>query len=260
MSSATATTSGASSAFRNRAGEITRLEALSDGTFAFAITLLVVSLEVPSSFADLLVVLRGFPAFAVCFTLLIWIWFQHWRFFRRYGLEDAGTVALNSALLFVVLFYVYPLKFLWTYLLAATTRNPTAIPIGEVAAPPMRWTEGAQLMQVYGLGFLAIFFLLAMLYVRAYSKRDALQLNEFERFDTRSGIVENLAVAGVGLLSIAIVTFGGPRAGFFAGISYSLIGVVKAGHGYWHRFKRSRMELALPGQPAQASGATSGKG
>lgn len=233
----------ASLAFRNRAGEITRLEALSDGTFAFAITLLVVSLEVPNSFEELFGVLRGFPSFAVCFVLLIWIWFQHGRYFRRYGLEDAGTVAVNAALLFVVLFYVYPLKFLWSLLFRAAERGAMVIPVGESAAAPVRQFHVGQLMQVYGLGFVAIFFLLAALYWRAYGKREKLELNELEVFDTKSGIVENLAVGSVGIVSILIVAFGGSRAGFWSGISYALIGVVKAVHGSWNSKTRARLAV-----------------
>ena len=103
-------------------------------------------------------------------------------------------------------------------------------------------------MQVYGAGFVAIFFLLAALYWRAYGKRAQLELNELELFDTRSGIIENLAVGSVGLLSIAIVTLGGSRASFFAGICYSLIGVVKAGHGYWHGARRAKLEAEFAGR------------
>jgi uncharacterized membrane protein len=114
-------------AFRNRGGEITRLEALSDGTFAFSITLLVVSLEVPSTFDELMVSMRGFAAFAICFASLVWIWFQHTRFFRKYGLQDAFTVTLNGLLLFVVLFYVYPLKFLWTMLSTVLTTGTVTV-------------------------------------------------------------------------------------------------------------------------------------
>ena len=65
--------------------------------------------------------MRGFPAFAVCFTLLIVIWREHYVFFRRYGLQDATTLWLNAALLFVMLFYVYPLKFVFTLVLAPLT-------------------------------------------------------------------------------------------------------------------------------------------
>jgi uncharacterized membrane protein len=52
--------------FRWRGGEITRLEGFSDAVFAFALTLLVVSLEVPHTFDELLDTIRGFPAFGIC--------------------------------------------------------------------------------------------------------------------------------------------------------------------------------------------------
>jgi hypothetical protein len=65
---------GADRGFRWRGGEISRLEGLSDAVFAFAVTLLVVSLEVPETFNELLRVLRGFFAFAVCFSILFWVW------------------------------------------------------------------------------------------------------------------------------------------------------------------------------------------
>src|SRR5579864_2339098 len=105
--------------FRWRGGEITRLEAFSDAVFAFAVTLLVVSLEVPHTFQQLKNAMLGFPAFAICFTFLILVWKEHDQFFRRYALQDSITVVWNSVLLFVVLFYVFPLKFLFTALIAA---------------------------------------------------------------------------------------------------------------------------------------------
>lgn len=52
--------------------EITPLEGFSDAVFGFALTLLVVSLEVPNTYAELMDTMRGFGAFAVCFALLYW--------------------------------------------------------------------------------------------------------------------------------------------------------------------------------------------
>lgn len=97
--------------FHWRGGEITRVEGFSTAVFAFAVTLLIVSLEVPQTFNELLGAMRSFIAFAICFTLLTMVWYRDYIFFRHHGLQDAHTTVLNIILLFLVLFYVYPLKF-----------------------------------------------------------------------------------------------------------------------------------------------------
>lgn len=89
--------------FRWRSGEIARLEAFCDVVFGFAITLLVVSLEVPHTYGELMADMRGFIPFALCFTQLVLIWRVHYKFSRRFGLEDSYTVSLNLVLLFLVL-------------------------------------------------------------------------------------------------------------------------------------------------------------
>ena len=86
--------------------EVQRIETFSDGVFAFAVTLLIVSLEVPKSFEELLITMRGFFAFGISFLLLVMIWNEQHRFFRNYGMDDIWTITLNGTLLFIVLFYV----------------------------------------------------------------------------------------------------------------------------------------------------------
>jgi hypothetical protein len=109
--------------FGLRGEGMNRIEAVSDVVFGFALTLLVVSLEVPRTYADLLNAMRGFQAFAA----LMAVWARHYYFFRFYGLDDAATIVLNTLLLFVVLFYVYPLKFLCNIWLAPLTGTPMQI-------------------------------------------------------------------------------------------------------------------------------------
>src|SRR3989442_9019553 len=153
--------------FRWRSHEISRIEGLSDAVFAFAVTLLVVSLEVPRTFDELAVTMRGFGAFAISFGLLFIVWFNQYKFFRRYGLQDALTVCLNGALLFVVLFYVYPLKFLFSYLINVLTGGH-----GEVRLPNGNFdlmVEGNQmatLMVIFGVGYVAVFSVFILLHLQ----------------------------------------------------------------------------------------------
>jgi uncharacterized membrane protein len=205
--------------FRWRGGEITRLEAFCDVVFGFAITLLVVSLEVPHTYAELLADMRGFLPFAICFAQLIMIWRVHYKFSRRYGLEDPYTVLLNVVLLFLVLFYVYPLKFLFTMLMTQLT--------GATMPADLGWHGVSVLMRIYGGGFAAVFLLLSLMYLHAYKLRGELELNPVEVMETRSALRENAILAITGVLSFAIA-FRSPE---WAGWSYFLIGPALGIHG-----------------------------
>lgn len=72
--------------------EVSRIEGFSDAVFGFALTLLVVSLEVPQSYAELRDTLGGFVSFAATFAVVMWIWVEHYLLFRKFGLEDATTI------------------------------------------------------------------------------------------------------------------------------------------------------------------------
>ena len=85
-----------------RRHDISRLEAFSDAVFAFALTLVVVSLDVPKSYDELMALMAGFVPFAASFALLTWIWYEHNVFFRRYGLQAALDAHLVSATVGVI--------------------------------------------------------------------------------------------------------------------------------------------------------------
>ena len=185
--------------FRWRGGEITRLEGFTDAVFAFAVTLLVVSLEVPHTFEELLVAMKGFFAFAICFTILTQVWYFHYKFSRRYGLQTVYTIVLNAALIFVVLFYVYPLKFLFTLTVGALSDGRT-VPVEQLAHMVRTTHELSQLWLIYSAGVIAVYGLFALLYQYAYRKRGALELNEYETLSTRNAIIHFAGLASVGVI------------------------------------------------------------
>jgi uncharacterized membrane protein len=205
--------------FRWRGGEITRLEAFCDVVFGFALTLLVVSLEVPRTYAEMMTAMRGFLPFAVCFAQLVMIWLAHYRFSRRYGLEDPYTVFLNVVLLFLVLFYVYPLKFVFTLVFSQVT--------GSEAARGVGFHEAAVLMRVYAIGFTAVFSLFALLYTHAYKLRQELQLNPVEILLTQFSLRENIFMAVVGAISF-VLSYKDPG---WAGWWYFVLGPALGVHG-----------------------------
>ncbi len=225
--------------------DVSRVEALSDGVFAFAITLLVVSLEVPKTFDQLLVMMRGFFAFAVTFAMLFHVWFVQYKFFRRYGLNDNFTTWMTALLLFVVLFYVYPLKFVWTMIVNVVLGFGRTVEVGGQLVPVVRGQQMPTLLAVYGAGFAAVFIILALLYWHAYRKRAALDLNELETHDTRSYVQENALMAGVGLLSVGIALTDNRLSSLLAGLSYWLIGPIQYFHGARRGKSRKRLEQRL---------------
>ena len=216
-------------------GDSARLEAFSDGVFAFAATLLVVALEVPSTVLELEQVLIGFVPFTLSFGALVFIWSVHRAFFRRFPLGDRMTVALNSCLLFVVLFYVYPLKFLARGL--ATMLFGSGIGGGGGVAS---FAELGKLFAWYGGGFAAIFLFVSLLYVHGARQADGLGLSPRESREARFWARHYAILCAVGLLSLAMAIAGiGVRVGM-PGWIYALLGPLCGAHGFWSARQAAR--------------------
>ena len=226
-----------------RRHEITRVEAFSDAVFAFALTLLVVSLDVPRSYGELLQLMAGFVPFACSFALLTWLWYEHSVFFRRYGLQDPLTVTLNAVLLFVVLFYVYPLKFLFTVFFSYV------LPVvgTQVEIQPRQL---GTLFAIYGGGFVVIFLMFGLLYLHAYRKRYELGLTALEVFDTRAAGGEHLVSASIGALATAVALFAPSPLPVFSGFTYFLMGPAHWFYGARVERRRKAIEAADAATPA----------
>jgi uncharacterized membrane protein len=237
--------------FRLRGVAMSRIDAFSDAVFAFALTLLVVSLEVPKGFAELQETMAGFVPFAICFGLLLMIWYEHYKFFRRFGLHDLRTIVLNAVLLFLLLFYVYPLKFLCNLIVAQLMGNAEA---GRFTDP----RQPVALMVLYGGGFAAIYLMIAALYWNGWKRRAELDLNLLERTLAKNYMVDAAGMAAIGLLSCALALALPVRLLGLSGWAYVLIGVFKSVHGRRERRQAAQSRAQMPEQDFAARGVSDG--
>ena len=215
--------------FRLRGMDHTRIEGLSDAVFAIAIALLLISSDPPTVFSELIAFMYDFVPFAATITLLIMLWYEHYTFFVKYGLKDATTVLLNTVLLFLILFYVYPLKFLFKVLFelfsSLITRDWDRF--NHLFTVTILPEDTATLMIIYGLGAASIFLTFTLLYFYASRKKD-LELDAYERYETRSSMIMNIVSGAIPLLSVLVAWsgIGGDRNFMLSGMVYWLYPVL----------------------------------
>jgi hypothetical protein len=160
-------------------------------------------------------------------------------------------VWLNGALLFVVMIYIYPLKFLFALL-----AGPDGMARGVRDQRMIRYDQLPALMVIYGLGFAAIFLVLAAMYYRGWRKRIAAAgRGDDEAHMLAYQIGHCLVYVAVAALSMAIATFGGPGAVGIAGMFYGVLGPA---HGIYHgvvmrRARRARAAAATTAGPETES-------
>ena len=264
--------------FHWRGDGVSRIEGLSDAVFGFAITLLVVSLGVPQTYADLMRMVAAFPAFVATFGLLVMVWSAQYRFFRRYGLEDGRTVRLNIVLLCLVVFFVYPLKFLFETFIAMWL-GPVGYLLGidalrtqsKAAWVSLDQSQWPGVMIIFAVAYFAIFAVFALMHRHALRCADQLGLDDVERLETRFAIVENgvnmgiaavstattlLVAYGLGLPSGFAPQMGGPPgfAAMVGGMMYACTGAVMAIVARPHRRRREAL-VAARGAGASAASA-----
>jgi uncharacterized membrane protein len=203
--------------FRLRGTMPSRLDSFSDVVFGFALTLIVVSLEVPKNFTELHHMLRGFFPFALTFLMLMIVWHAHYKFFRRYGLHDWGTMWLNGLLLFFVLFYVYPLKFMFSAMFDGNMIDSV-------------W-QLREMTMLYAGGFTAIYAIFAAFYANALHRAASLQLSRLELELTRIYMYEEAMNAAIGVLVFVLAFLLPARLATLSTFAFMLIGVHKTMFG-----------------------------
>ncbi|HEX6834385.1 MAG TPA: TMEM175 family protein [Rudaea sp.] len=186
---------------RVRRHQPTRLEGFVDASFAFAVTLLVISIgHVPVSVPEMLQALRGVPTFAVCFALIARLWGAHRSWSRHYDIEDAATIRLSLMLVFLVLIYVYPLRLLMSIMFAGLSNG--ALMEQHVVLDTVADLRAAY--AVFGIGYAAIGFVFVRLLQHALARREAIGLDAAEIVVTRFNQLRWICVVVVALLSVLL--------------------------------------------------------
>jgi len=229
--------------FRFRGIEPGRLENFSDAVFALAITLLLISTSPPVNFDQIKLFIFDLIPFALCIALIILIWHEHFVFYFRYGLRDGNVIFLNTLFLIIVLFYVYPLKFLTRLLLKPIAYLIDHEKLQKSLEGTIRYEDMSDLMIIYGVGAASVFFVFVLMYRYALKQADNLQLSEVEKFDTRMSIRSNILMGVVPLVSVlvALIFYNHMLAGMFAGFTYFIYTPVMIIHG--KSVERNRKKL-----------------
>lgn len=167
--------------FYPRGAEVTRLEAFVDAAYAFAISLMVISIDaIPGTIEEFVVALKSIPAFGFSFLLIITFWAGHADWSRRYGLDDRASRRMSLLLVFVVLTFVYPLRMTFAAFFDWATGGWLQSNLALETLDDIR-----VMFAVFAIGFGSMGALLVLLHVHAWRQRDVIGLDAVERRLTR---------------------------------------------------------------------------
>jgi len=242
------------SGFRYRGIVTSRLENLTDAVFGFSITLLVIASEVPTNYVELEASMYGFSGFIFCILLLLGIWNNHNNFFLYYGMQDRLTKTLTFLFLFLLLFYIYPLKYLFSYLGTALyarlkmsmgdQSEALQLALNKLNESNLTTPEWENIMIRFGLGLFFIYLLLGFMHVHALRKKEQLDLNELEVYETKTFIQSYLILVLVAVVSMSIVLIFGGTASPYSGSVYALIPVALGLNRKRRKKKQPKLSLA----------------
>lgn len=205
---------------RLRGENMTRLEVFSDAAFAFALTMLVVSVgTIPETYDELIRAIKTIPAFALSFIQIATFWAVHRTWSRKYGLEDTTSTILTLAMIFTILVYVYPLRLIFSSFFDFATNGwlPSEFKVTDVA-------QTANLFAFYGIGYTILASIIMLLHYFAGKKSKQLSLNEAEQLDNHYQNSIWTAHAAIGFSSTIFSLMTPNNIAVYAGFVYFLLG------------------------------------
>jgi hypothetical protein len=142
-------------------------------------------------------------------------------------------------MLVTILIYVYPLKLLFSGMFYYVTAHAVGQPIAAHTDAEVR-----ALFAIYGLGFSAIALEILLLNLRAWRLREALRLNEQEKFLTRTELFGWSLPLTIGLVSILLALTLPPEHVEWAGWIYMSMAILVPLQRRWRTRSRRRARAA----------------
>lgn len=204
-----------------RGESMTRIEVFVDAAFAFAVTMLVISIdEIPANVPELIEATKQIPAFIVSVILLMWIWQTHSVWSKRYGLEDVQTVLISVLLIILVLVFIYPLKIMAMGMFSWITLGllPQAFELNS-------WDELRMLFAYFGAVFTLFFLLFTWMTHHAIKLRSPLRLSDFELYQLTTELYIRYLLIALGIAATILPFLLPDGVVPFAGFIYALIGI-----------------------------------
>src|SRR5438094_9694847 len=186
--------------FLLRGMEMTRLETFIDAAFAFAISMLVIAAnQVPDNIEELLDAFRHVASVVASVIVLGIFWRGHWKWSRRYGLEDGVSIFISWAMLVTILIYISACRAVFGSMWFLLSDGRVGQALGTRGDAQAR-----ALFATFAIGFTAIALEILLLNLRAWQLRDPLRLNEREKLATRGDIAGWSVPVGVGIISLVL--------------------------------------------------------
>lgn len=162
-----------------RGEHMTRIDTFVDAAFAFAFTMLVISIDsIPQSPAELLILSQDIPAFVLSATLIGSIWLGHSTWSRTFGLQDNISIFLSLALVMLVLIFVYPIKLMVQASVVYLSNGSLGTDL--FANPGWENNSVASLFVYFSFGLAVLSLLLLALYQNTLRFRVPLVLSRLE--------------------------------------------------------------------------------
>jgi hypothetical protein len=202
---------------------MTRIETFVDAAFAFAFTMLVISIDqIPESPTELVELSKDIPAFVLSAALIGWIWVAHTHWSRTFGLQDPATVFLSLSLVVLVLISVYPIKLMVQATVIYFTND--ALSTGLFANEGWDNNSVASLFVYFSLGLFTLSVILVSLYWNALRFKEQLVLSDYEVYYCKYSTVSWVVLAVTALISsVLAVTLPASLTVIAANIYFSLL-------------------------------------